>query len=78
MPQIDLINGVKINIYNGDHRPPHVHVLYNEYEITIIIETREIYSGRMPKKQLKIAEKWLEKNKTEALDIFYQLNPELK
>jgi hypothetical protein len=33
MPTIDNFNGIKINVYNGDHRPPHIHAIYNEFEI---------------------------------------------
>jgi len=23
MPTIDNVNGIRINVYNGEHRPPH-------------------------------------------------------
>lgn len=36
-----------------DHRPPHIHAIYNEFEILIVIETGNIYAGNMPNKQLK-------------------------
>lgn len=39
MPTVEIVNGIKISIYNGDHRPPHIHAKYNEYEILIEIET---------------------------------------
>lgn len=50
MPTIDVINGIKINIYNGDHRPPHIHAIYNEYEILVVIDTSQIYAGNLPNK----------------------------
>ena len=53
MPTVDNFNGIKINIYNGDHRPPHIHAVYNEHEVLIVIETSEIYVGSLPNKQLK-------------------------
>ena len=53
MPQIDAFNGIKISIYNGDHRPPHIHANYGEYEVLIVIETGQIYAGDLPTKQLK-------------------------
>jgi len=52
MPLIDSIDGIRICIYNGDHRPPHIHARYNEYDILILIETLEIYAGEMPNRQL--------------------------
>jgi hypothetical protein len=54
MPQIDGFSGTKINIYNGDHRPPHIHASYGEYEALIVIETGQIYAGNLSVRQLKI------------------------
>ncbi len=76
MPLIDAFNGINILIYNRDHRPPHIHASYGEYDILIVIETGRIYAGDLPTKQLKLD--WLSTNADEALNIFYQLNPELK
>ena len=38
MPIVDRFNGIKVHIYNGEHRPPHIHAVYNEYEVLIDIE----------------------------------------
>jgi hypothetical protein len=65
-------------LYNGDHRPPHIHAIYNECEVLIVIETGNIYAGDMPNKQLKLVFDWLAGNADWALAVFYELNPELK
>jgi len=78
MPLIDNFNGIKIHIYNGEHRPPHIHAVYSEFEILIVIETGEIYAGEIPNKQLKLVFDWLSGNTDWAIEVFYQLNPELK
>ena len=57
MPTIDKIDGIKINIYNGEHRPPHLHACYNEFEVLLEIESSNIYAGDLPNKQLKKNEK---------------------
>jgi hypothetical protein len=77
MPTIDKIDGLKIVINNGDHRPPHVHAIYNEFEALIIIETCQIYAGDLPTKQMKRALDWVAGNQDWALSVFYELNPEL-
>lgn len=77
MPIVVLICGVRILMYNGDHRPPHIHARYNEFEVVITIETQEIYSGEMPCKQLKMVHDWLSSNSDYALTVFYELNPGL-
>ncbi len=78
MPTIDFINGIKINVYNGEHRPPHVHAVYSEYEVLIVIETGAIYAGDLPIRQLKQVFDWLSGNSSWALQVFYQLNPKLR
>ena len=77
MPTIDYIDGIKINVYNGEHRPPHIHASYNEFEVLIVIENGEIYAGDLPYKQLKHVFNWLSKNSVWALEVFHQLNPHL-
>jgi hypothetical protein len=59
MPTIDRLDGMKINIYNGDHHPPHIHVLYNEFEVVIEIESLQILAGQLPKTKLKHVLSWL-------------------
>jgi len=78
MPTIDSFNGIKINVYNGEHRPPHIHASYNEFEVLIVIETKDIYAGELPNKQLKSVHNWLSVNSDWAMKVFYELNPNLK
>lgn len=76
MPTIDRLEGMKINIYNGDHHPPHIHVLYNEYEVLIEIESLEICASQLPRNKLKHILHWLKENAEWCKKVFYELNPE--
>lgn len=78
MPTIDSFNGIKIHVYNGEHRPPHIHAVYNEFEVLVEIERSVIYSGDLPNRQLKQVFDWLAGNADWALEVYYELNPELK
>jgi len=81
MPTIEIIDGISINIYNGDHNPPHLHAIYNEYEIRINIKTAiRLPGGEMPNVQFKKIEKWIltKSNQEMALEIFKMLNPQLR
>lgn len=51
--------------YN-DHNPPHFHVWYGEYKITVTIENG-IVEGKMPKRALNMVFDWLEQHKTELI-----------
>ncbi len=72
MPTIDSFNGIKIHVYNGEHRPPHIHADYNEFEVLIEIERCIIYSGDMPTRQLKQVFYWVAGNADWALEVFYE------
>ena len=81
MPTIDTIDGIDINVYNGDHNPPHIHAVYNEYEVRINIKTcKQLLEGAMPNVQLRKIERWLgeEENRDTALTVFKALNPGLR
>lgn len=78
MPTIDTIAGIKFNIYFNDHLPPHIHALYNDYEVLLAIETTAILRGSLPIRQLTRARSWLIDNRDEALEIFYQFNERLR
>lgn len=78
MPLIDSIEGIKISIYNGEHRPPHIHARYNEFEVLIVIEGAQVYAGILPGRQLKTVLDWLSENVDYALLVFYELNPQLR
>ena len=78
MPTIDVIDNVKINIFNGDHRPPHIHACYEEQEVILEIESDNIYAGEIPDDKLKSAFDWLIGNTDWALEVFHALNSELQ
>ncbi len=75
---IDSYNGIKIHVYNGEHRPPHIHANYNEYEALVDIEKGVIYAGDLPTRQLKQVFDWLSGNSEWASEVFYELDPELQ
>ncbi|HCX98927.1 MAG TPA: DUF4160 domain-containing protein [Bacteroidales bacterium] len=78
MPTIENVEGIKIVIHNGEHRPPHIHAIYNEFEVLIEIKTGKIYAGNLPTRQLKKVFDWIAGNKDWALSLFNELNPQLK
>jgi len=52
-PTIAIKAGIKINIYYGDHLPPHIHALYNEHEALVVILTDAVYAEKLPTAQMK-------------------------
>jgi hypothetical protein len=66
MPQISNFYGLIILMNFKDHAPPHFHVWYGEYKITITIKDG-IVTGEMPQRALKMVFEWLELHRNELL-----------
>ena len=68
MPIISMFYGVVIRMYlldNKHHNLPHIHARYAEYEASINIEDGEILAGKLPKKQLRLVQAWIELHRDE-------------
>ncbi len=78
MPLIHEFKGIKVYIYSREHRPPHIHAVYGEYEVLLNIETGERYVGYLPGRQMKLSVEWVSENSSQALRIFFELNGDLK
>lgn len=56
MPVISSFAGILIYIYlekNGKHKTPHVHAIYNEFDMSIDFEGN-ILAGELPPKKQKL------------------------
>lgn len=60
MPRISAFYGIVIAMYYRDHAPPHFHAIYGEHEATVIIETRDVLSGYLPARALRLVREWAE------------------
>lgn len=70
MPTISLFFGIIIRMFfidNKEHKLPHIHVQYNEFEAIYAIETGEILGGEIPRRQAKLVEAWIEIHKDDLL-----------
>ena len=79
-PVIEIIDGIKIEIYSREHLPPHFHAKYGEFEVLININTGNIEEGKFPRNKLTVVKNWIadKENKLLAEKNFYELNPRLK
>jgi len=69
MPQISTFYGLIILMNFKDHAPPHFHVWYGEYKITVTIKDG-IVTGNMPGRALKMIFEWLEVHRDELLEVW--------
>lgn len=77
MPNIKVIDSIKINLYSREHPPPHFHAIYGEHEELIVIDTLETYAGKLPTPQRKKVVDWAKTKKKFLLENFKLLNPRL-
>ena len=76
MPLISSFYGILIYLYKelGDHHnSPHIHIKYNEYEASMLMDGT-IIGGNLPIKQLKLVQAWLEIHHDELLATWYSYN----
>ena len=70
MPTISMFFGIIIRIFfndNKEHKAPHLHAFYNEFEAIYSIESGELLAGELPKKQAKLVEAWIEIRKEDLI-----------
>jgi hypothetical protein len=67
MPTIAMFYGIFIRMYYApsEHPPAHFHVYYGEYSARVNIETLELMSGEVPRKQLRLVLAWAELHQDE-------------
>lgn len=65
MPRISAFYGIVIAMYYRDHAPPHFHAIYGEFEATVMIATRDVLSGELPGRAMRLVREWAEAHEGE-------------
>jgi hypothetical protein len=58
VPKISSFYGVVIAMYFYDHRPPHFHARYGEFDAQVEISTGDILRGELPGRALVLVREW--------------------
>ena len=69
MPTICMFFGIIIRMYYApkEHNLPHVHAYFQDSKITIQIKDCEIIEGKMPIRQIRMIQAWIEIRRDELL-----------
>ena len=70
MPEICRVYGIVIQIYYGDHRPPHFHAIYAGLIVKISIEGLQVIDGSLPRRALTLVLDWASIHQQELLEAF--------
>ena len=68
MPTISIFFGIIVQMFWNEHKPPHFHCTYGEFEALIDIRTLEIMEGKMPRRALNLVLDWAELHQAELLE----------
>ena len=63
MPVISMFYGIIISLYyfdNKQHKLPHIHAKYGEFESVFSIDTGDSIEGNLPSRTVKLVEAWIE------------------
>lgn len=58
MPRVSYFYGIVVWMYRPDHPPPHFHAQYNEHWAQIGIARRNVLSGSLPPRALRLVTQW--------------------
>lgn len=74
--RVGKIRGIKFEVRSkeGNHTIPHVHAEYDNYQVSIEIETGKILAGNLPKSQHRTASDWVLNNKEMLLGKWNSLS----
>jgi hypothetical protein len=70
MPAISMFYGIIIYMYfmdNKQHKTPHIHVRYQEYEVIVSIPDGDVLEGSIPNAKMKLLQAWIELHKDELV-----------
>ena len=68
MPRVSEFFGIVIRMFYNDHRPPHFHAEYAEYEAVYRIDTLEVLRGGLPRRAHALVVEWTTLHRTELAE----------
>jgi hypothetical protein len=70
MPELSRFYGIVIQMYYGDHPPPHFHATYAGRKATIDIETLAFIDGQLPARARGLVIEWATLHQDELREAF--------
>jgi hypothetical protein len=70
MPELSRFYGIVIQMYYGDHPPPHFHAIYAGRKATIDIETLAFIDGQLPERARGLVIEWATLHQDELREAF--------
>jgi hypothetical protein len=68
MPTISIFYGVVIQMFAGDHPPPHFHALYAEHEVLVDLRDLSVLRGSLPRRAMALVLEWAGEHRSELME----------
>lgn len=65
MPNIAVVDGVKIQMFYNDHRPAHFHAVLGDDEVLVAIDSLDVIRGSLPPVRLRRVLAWARTHRRE-------------
>jgi hypothetical protein len=65
VPRVSEFFGIVIEMFYGDHPPPHFHARYGAESAKIAIADGEVVAGSLSGRALRLVREWLEEHREE-------------
>jgi hypothetical protein len=70
VPEISRFYGIVIQMYFGDHPPPHFHARYAGQSAKVDIDALTVIDGKLPTRALGLVLEWAALHQTELREAF--------
>jgi hypothetical protein len=74
MPTLVVLGNVKIQIFAGDHNPPHFHVVTPDGEAAVLLPSLKVFRGGVRPRHLAVALAWARRNQELLTNEWHRLN----
>jgi hypothetical protein len=70
MPELSRFYGIVIQMYFGDHPPPHFHAIYGSSKAVVDIESLSFIEGQLPPRARGLVIEWASIHQNELREAF--------
>ncbi len=70
MPEISRFYGMVIKMFLAEQAPPHIHVVYGEYNAVFDLNSLLMTAGDLPYRGQNMMKEWLARHKDDLLDMW--------
>lgn len=70
VPRIAAFYGIVILIYSREHGVPHFHARHGDHEAVVAIDSGEVLTGGLPRREAKLVAQWWDLHQSELVDAW--------